>query len=71
VPRDRRVVIYCACPDEVSAAWLAGQLRRRGYLDAVPLRGGIDAWRAAGLPVAPIGGEGTFGIGDSRLGMTG
>ncbi|MGX5730183.1 DedA family protein/thiosulfate sulfurtransferase GlpE [Pseudoxanthomonas beigongshangi] len=55
-PRERRIVIYCACPDEVSAAWLAGQLRLRGYADVLPLRGGIDAWRAAGLPVEPIAG---------------
>lgn len=30
VPRDRSVVIYCACPDEVSAAWLAARMRERG-----------------------------------------
>ncbi len=57
-PRDRRIVIYCACPDEVSAAWLARQLRLRGYTDVLPLRGGIDAWRAAGLPVEAIAGAG-------------
>jgi len=53
-PRERRIVIYCACPDEVSAAWMAGQLRRHGYTHVLPLRGGIDAWRAAGLPVTAI-----------------
>lgn len=53
-PRSRRIVIYCACPDEVSAAWMAGQLRRHGYSNVLPLRGGIDAWRAAGLPVMAI-----------------
>lgn len=53
-PRDRKIVIYCACPDEVSAAWMAGQLRRREYLDVLPLRGGIEAWRAAGLQVDRI-----------------
>lgn len=53
-PREGKIVIYCACPDEVSAAWMAGQLRRHQFRDVVPLRGGIDAWRAAGLTVAPI-----------------
>jgi rhodanese-related sulfurtransferase len=53
-PRQTRIVIYCACPDEVSAAWMAGQLRRHGYTQVLPLRGGIDAWRAAGLPVTAI-----------------
>ncbi len=58
LPRERKIVIYCACPDEVSAAWLARQLRLRGYADVLPLRGGIDAWREAGLPVEAIGGAG-------------
>lgn len=54
-PRERKIVIYCACPDEVSAAWLARKLRLRGYGDVLPLRGGIDAWREAGLPVEAVG----------------
>ncbi|MGQ3469509.1 thiosulfate sulfurtransferase GlpE, partial [Xanthomonas campestris] len=55
VPRDRSVVIYGACPDEVSAAWLAARLRERGYRDVRPLLGGLDAWRDAGHPVATLG----------------
>ncbi|KHL59454.1 DedA family protein/thiosulfate sulfurtransferase GlpE [Xanthomonas cannabis] len=54
VPRERSVVIYCACPDEVSAAWLAGRMRERGYRDVRPLRGGLDAWRDAGHPVTSL-----------------
>ncbi|MBB4595096.1 DedA family protein/thiosulfate sulfurtransferase GlpE [Xanthomonas cannabis] len=54
VPRERSVVIYCACPDEVSAAWLAGRMRERGYHDVRPLRGGLDAWRDAGHPVTSL-----------------
>ncbi|MBB4654270.1 membrane protein DedA with SNARE-associated domain/rhodanese-related sulfurtransferase [Xanthomonas sp. F14] len=54
VPRDRSVVIYCACPDEVSAAWLAGRMRERGYGDVRPLLGGLDAWRDAGHPVTSL-----------------
>lgn len=53
-PREQKIVIYCACPDEVSAAWMAGKLRRAGYRDVLPLRGGIDAWRDAGLGVSLI-----------------
>ena len=48
---DEKIVIYCACPNEVSAAWLAGQLRERRYRDVLPLAGGLDAWRQAGYPV--------------------
>jgi len=55
-PRDGKVVIYCACPDEVSAAWMATKLRKAGFRDVLPLRGGIDAWRGAGYGVERIGG---------------
>jgi len=53
-PRDGKVVIYCACPDEVSAAWMAARLREAGFADVLPLRGGIDAWRSAGYGVERI-----------------
>lgn len=55
-PREGKVVIYCACPDEVSAAWMAAKLRKAGFRDVLPLRGGIDAWRRAGYRVERIGG---------------
>lgn len=54
LPRDRKIVIYCACPNEVSAAVLATRLRQRHYEDVVPLRGGLDAWRAAGYAVIEL-----------------
>jgi membrane protein DedA with SNARE-associated domain/rhodanese-related sulfurtransferase len=55
-PREGKIVIYCACPDEVSAAWMAARLREAGFRDVLPLRGGIDAWRAAGYGVDRLGG---------------
>ena len=45
-PYDRDIVTYCACPNDVSAVRAARALRRRGYLRAVALRGGADAWSA-------------------------
>jgi hypothetical protein len=39
---------------------MAGRLRRAGNRLALPLTGGIDAWRDAGFNVAPVtaaGGE--------------
>ena len=54
LPRDAEVVVYCACPNEVSAAQVARQLRRAGFLNVRPLMGGIDAWIAAGLPIERI-----------------
>jgi rhodanese-related sulfurtransferase len=45
------VVVYCACPNEASAAIVAKKLMRRGYARVRPLAGGIDAWVAAGYGV--------------------
>jgi len=45
--REREVVVYCACPNEVTAAKIALQLRKRGVTRVRPLSGGIDAWDAA------------------------
>lgn len=63
-PRERKIVIYCACPDEVSAAWMAARLRELRFADVVPLRGGIDAWRARGFDVQAIN-RGGLGAGDA------
>lgn len=50
-PRDVEVVIYCACPNEATAAIAAQHLKRAGYRKIRPLLGGIDAWARAGRPV--------------------
>ncbi len=50
-PPEQGIVIFCACPGEVSAAWLAARLRAHRYLDVRPLLGGLEAWRAAGYEV--------------------
>jgi membrane protein DedA with SNARE-associated domain/rhodanese-related sulfurtransferase len=49
--RNDEVVIYCACPNEASAAKLAKQLKAKGFRRVRPLLGGIDAWIAAGHAV--------------------
>jgi membrane protein DedA with SNARE-associated domain/rhodanese-related sulfurtransferase len=48
------VVVYCACPNEASAAVLARQLKAKGFRKVRPLQGGIAAWIAAGLPVEAV-----------------
>lgn len=53
-PSFRPVVVYCSCPNEISAAAVATQMRKLGYADVRPLLGGIDAWRDAGHSVAPL-----------------
>jgi membrane protein DedA with SNARE-associated domain len=59
IPLDRELVVYCNCPNEVSAARVAKILIAQGYRRVRPLLGGLDAWDAAGYPVdrlpAPVG----------------
>jgi membrane protein DedA with SNARE-associated domain/rhodanese-related sulfurtransferase len=51
MPRDREIILYCACPNEASAAQVAKLLINNGFVRVRPLSGGLDAWIAAGLPV--------------------
>jgi len=48
LPRDREIIVYCNCPNEASAAHAARELASLGFSRVRPLRGGIDAWIAAG-----------------------
>jgi membrane protein DedA with SNARE-associated domain/rhodanese-related sulfurtransferase len=48
---DREVVIYCTCPNEATSARVAVRLKRKGFMRARPLQGGLDAWRERNLPV--------------------
>ena len=50
LPRDRDVILYCSCPNEVSSARMAFRLRRKGIIRVRPLLGGIDAWREQHYP---------------------
>ena len=53
IASDREVVIYCSCPNEVSAAQVALRLKRFGFHRVRPLAGGIEAWQDQDLPVVP------------------
>jgi len=48
---DQEVIIYCSCPNEVSAAKAALHLKRMGFTKIRPLLGGIDAWTRSGQEV--------------------
>jgi rhodanese-related sulfurtransferase len=54
LPRDREIVLYCTCPNEVSAAEAAKLLMNSGFRKVRPLHGGLDAWIAAGHAVERI-----------------
>jgi membrane protein DedA with SNARE-associated domain/rhodanese-related sulfurtransferase len=51
LPRDRDVIVYCSCPNEVTSARVALLLRRKGFTRVRPLLGGIDAWREQNYPL--------------------
>ena len=59
IPFDRELVLYCNCPNEVSAARAAKVLIAQGYRRVRPLLGGLEAWDAAGYDVehVPTAGE--------------
>jgi len=39
IPRDRDIILYCSCPNEVSSARVALLLHRKGILRVRPLLG--------------------------------
>ncbi|SCB27530.1 DedA family protein/thiosulfate sulfurtransferase GlpE [Cupriavidus alkaliphilus] len=44
-PAEADIVVYCACPNEMSAALLAERLRVAGYPRTWALAGGFDEWK--------------------------
>lgn len=51
IPLGRPLVSYCSSPHEECSDRVARELTRRGFLNAHPLIGGLDAWCKAGYPV--------------------
>lgn len=47
----KEIVIYCSCPNEITAARYAEKLRKVGLKRIRPLVGGIDAWAQSGQQV--------------------
>ncbi|HTP63482.1 MAG TPA: DedA family protein/thiosulfate sulfurtransferase GlpE [Burkholderiales bacterium] len=54
LPRDREIILYCTCPNEISAAEAAKLLMNSGFTRVRPLHGGLDAWVAAGYRVEAL-----------------
>ena len=51
LPRDRELILYCNCPNEVSAALAVTVLSEAGVTRARALVGGLDGWVGAGRAV--------------------
>jgi membrane protein DedA with SNARE-associated domain/rhodanese-related sulfurtransferase len=54
LPREREIIFYCTCPNEASAAQAARLLQNLGFARVRPLRGGLDAWIAAGYAIEEL-----------------
>jgi membrane protein DedA with SNARE-associated domain/rhodanese-related sulfurtransferase len=52
IPRDREIVLFCACPNEATAARLALLLRSKGITQIRPLSEGYEGWRSRGFPMS-------------------
>jgi membrane protein DedA with SNARE-associated domain len=61
IPRDRDIILYCSCPNEVSSAKTTLLLQRKGILRVRPLLGGIEAWRERNYPLEQRTSEATDG----------
>jgi membrane protein DedA with SNARE-associated domain/rhodanese-related sulfurtransferase len=44
--KNRHVVVYCSCQNDVTAAQVAKQFLANGFHRARPLKGGLEAWNA-------------------------
>jgi membrane protein DedA with SNARE-associated domain/rhodanese-related sulfurtransferase len=44
--KDSHIVVYCSCPNDVTAAQVARQFLANGFHRARALHGGLDAWNA-------------------------
>jgi membrane protein DedA with SNARE-associated domain/rhodanese-related sulfurtransferase len=53
IPRDRDIILYCSCPNEVASAGVALHLHRKGISRVRPLLGGFDAWKERNYPTEP------------------
>jgi membrane protein DedA with SNARE-associated domain/rhodanese-related sulfurtransferase len=45
--KSRPIIVYCSCPNDVTAAHVAKNLVGQGFHRARPLHGGLEAWNAA------------------------
>ena len=50
LPRDRQIVVYDSDPNELASSHVAAELIRLGYR-AAALKGGINDWMGASLPI--------------------
>jgi rhodanese-related sulfurtransferase len=58
LPRDKTLVLYCACKDHEDSADMAKKLSQAGYLNVKVLKGGWFKWLDLGYETAGLAVEG-------------
>lgn len=51
LPQDKWIITYCTCPAEESSGAAASTLKNMGFERVAALLGGMQGWRAQGLPI--------------------
>jgi len=51
LPKDKKIITYCSCPAEHSAAAMVIELKKKGFKNTFALLGGTQAWKGAGYPM--------------------
>lgn len=54
LPKNKEIVLYCTCPNDISSARTALKLKRQGVQRVRPLEGGLDAWRERQYPTERV-----------------
>lgn len=53
IPKDQDAVIYCTCPSDKTSRIILDKALELDFTRMKFLRGGLEAWKAAGYPVEP------------------
>jgi rhodanese-related sulfurtransferase len=53
IPKDREVIVYCTCPSDKTSRRILRKARAMQLSRVKFLKGGLEAWKAKGFPVAP------------------
>jgi rhodanese-related sulfurtransferase len=53
IPRDEDSVVYCTCPSDKTSREVMMKAQALQFTRVRFLRGGLEAWKAKGYPVAP------------------
>jgi rhodanese-related sulfurtransferase len=53
IPQDREVIVYCTCPSDKTSRRILRKTRAMHLSRVKFLKGGLEAWKAKGFPVAP------------------